>query len=233
MIANFKDDIQQIIMFEKMKLCMSKIDALMMKMIPGYVFLFLAVTVFSAGGAVYQKISNLGAFYEKKNNLAYNPIQFCNVLTIGNSAAAFVYAAIYRKDLSLKKLRKLTLKNWAALLSSTVFYTVLGSPLQFLALTNTSVISVVLISQLSPFFALVGYQVVLGLEVKRTSYATNLLAVVGVVLAFLFPLFNGKPISINAGDYFAFGYMVSSTISKVLSKTLADSVPLGLLLTFR
>lgn len=83
-----------------------KLNRLIYK-IPGHIYLWLAVLIFGASGAVTRKVTEIGANHFTDGR---NPISLCNVLFVGNLCALIVMLFIYGKQWNKANLKKLSKK---------------------------------------------------------------------------------------------------------------------------
>lgn len=141
--------------------------------IPGQVYLWLAIIVFGASGAVTRRITEIGT-----QNLinGRNPISFCNVLFAGNLCALFVLILIYHQQLNLPAIKQLSKKIWFNLVIIAILSGALAPALTFTALSRTTVTNVILVGRIEP-------PLVLALSVFFLKERVNLLQVVGALVS--------------------------------------------------
>jgi len=82
--------------------------------IPGQIYLWLAVLIFGASGAVTRKITEIGAQHFVDGQ---NPVSLCNVLFVGNHCALLVLVMIHRRQWNRRVLRQLTWREWINLIT--------------------------------------------------------------------------------------------------------------------
>ena len=143
--------------------------------IPGQIFLWIAVSIFAASGAVARRLTELGAQHSVGG---HNPISFCNVLFVGNLCALLVMIPLHRKDLTPAVFKRLTRQDWLAMLAVAVLAGALAPALFLLALTLTMVNNVTLVSRIEPLLTLL-------LSVWLLRERVTGLEVFGAIVSFL------------------------------------------------
>jgi hypothetical protein len=96
--------------------------------ISGQTYLWLAMLIFAASGAVTRKLTEIGAEHFIGNR---NPISLCNVLFVGNLCALILLIFIYGRQWNKATLKQLSRKDWGQSNSSSYFIGSVGSWLNF------------------------------------------------------------------------------------------------------
>jgi len=176
--------------------------ALMALSTPVVAFLVLQASVLS-GGAVH-------------------PISFCNVLFVGNLAAACVVLgsfgpnAIYQ---GIKKQDKATL----FLLFLTGCLASVQSALIFMALETTSVTNAILLSRMGPItYALLAF-VVLNSPIRKWEWAGFGFITIGVLAVVL----QSSDLMLNKGDYMILASAIFYALTSLVAKRALQTVDLG------
>lgn len=203
--------------------------------IPYRAYLFLAVTISAAAGAVTRQLINLGAQLAAGG---HNPISFCNVLFVGNLCALLLLFSLYRQDLFPSVLKQLTPRNWLMLFLVAVLSGALAPALFFSALELTPVNNIILISRLEPPLALALAVFILGDRVNTWVVAGALLSFLGVALTVLLQAPGAEAMTmmswqVGTGEFYVIAAAIVSAISAIISKISLDQVSLGLFTTFR
>ncbi|AGY59518.1 DMT family transporter [Gloeobacter kilaueensis] len=120
--------------------------------VPGQLFLWIAVIIFAASGAVTRKLTELGAQHLVAG---HNPISLCNLLFVGNLCALLVLVPLYRKQLTPATFRQLSRSDWLGMIAVAVLAGALAPAFFLMALSITMVNNVTLVSRLEPLLTLV------------------------------------------------------------------------------
>ena len=207
----------------------------------GRAALLLAVIVFGSAGAVVRKLTELGAQNLVGGVDGRNPISFCNVLFVGNLCALLLLAVTYHREWRPSRLRVLAGVHWQALLAVSVLGVALAPSLLFLALENTTVNSVVLISRIEPPLILALSVSLLGERVNALIVAGAVLSALGVVATLALQPSAAGPLAMGGGLGFGLGHGELMTIfaacilaiSTLISKVALAEVPVGIISGFR
>ncbi len=198
--------------------------------LPGRAYLLVAVVIFAAANAVTRRLTDLGA-----QNLVdgRNPISFCNVLFVGNLVALIALGVVYRRALLPSQWRSLKGPTWLSLLGIAILSGALAPALFFLALEQTSVNNVVLVSRIEPPLTLALSVLSLGARVNRWTVAGAIVSTVGVGLTVLLPHPTLAPMQMGGlvfgrGELMAIAAAVAAAIATIISKVSLEQVPLGL-----
>jgi drug/metabolite transporter (DMT)-like permease len=204
--------------------------------IPGQIYLWLAILIFGASGAVTRKLTEIGA----QNFIGdRNPISLCNVLFVGNLCALIVLIAIYWRQWNVRTLKQLSKKDWINLTVVAILSGALAPGLIFQALALTSVNNVVLVGRLEP-------PLTLALSVWLLKERVNFWEIIGAIAAFIgvtltIILQPSTPaISMNvAGFHLGIGEIMASVgavalaSATIISKQRLSHIPLGIYGVFR
>jgi drug/metabolite transporter (DMT)-like permease len=196
--------------------------------IPPQLFLWIAVLIFGASGAVTRRLSELGASLA---TMGHNPISLCNVLFVGNLCALGVLLVLYGKELQPQRLSQLTGGDWGLLAAIALLSGALAPGLVFDALANTPVNNVILIGRLEPPLVLALSVWALGDGVNRWQVMGAVVSLVGIVLTVTLQGFGsemaGVELSLGRGELFTAIAAVAVAISTILTKKQSPRVTLG------
>ncbi len=206
--------------------------------IPGLAYLWMAVPIFGASGAVTRKITEIGA---QQFIGGQNPISLCNVLFVGNLCALLVLVMIHRQLWQPAILRQISRKEWLNLVIVAVLSGALAPGLVFQALALTPVTNVVLIGRLQPPLTLALSIWLLRDRVGRWEIIGALTAFLGVVLTIVLQPSTGHPMSmaslmsmsmsmsqIQLGGLLAVLGAIAVAIANIISKQQLAQVPTGI-----
>lgn len=143
--------------------------------VPGRLFLWIAVAIFAASGAVSRKLTELGTRHPVDGR---NPISFCNLLFVGNLCALLVMVPLYRKQLTPDVFRQLTRQDWLSMLAVAVLAGALAPALFLSALSMTMVNNVTLVSRIEPLLTLL-------LSIWLLRERTTVWEVLGAIVSFV------------------------------------------------
>lgn len=198
--------------------------------LPGRAYLLMAVVIFAVANAVTRRLTDLGA-----QNLVdgRNPISFCNVLFVGNLVALVALGLVYRQSFSPSQWRRLTGSTWVSLIAIAILSGAMAPALFFLALEQTSVNNVVLVSRIEPPLTLALSVLVLGARVNRWTVAGAIVSTIGVGLTILLPqptatMVQMGGLALGRGELMAVVGAVAAAIATIISKVSLEQVPLGL-----
>ncbi|MBW4698274.1 MAG: DMT family transporter [Aphanocapsa lilacina HA4352-LM1] len=120
--------------------------------IPGQLYLWVAVAIFAASGAVTRQLNELGAQHPTIDGR--NPISFCNLLFVGNLCALLVLIPLYRNQLKPAILRQFSPADWLGMVGVALLAGALAPALILMALSQTMVNNVTLVGRLEPLLTL-------------------------------------------------------------------------------
>ncbi|WP_245915987.1 DMT family transporter [Merismopedia glauca] len=190
----------------------------------------MAISIFGASSAVTRKLTEIGAQHFIGT---HNPISLCNVLFVGNLCALFVLVIIYRRQLNLFNLKRLSRMEWFSLISVAIMAGAIAPGLIFQALALTGVNNVVLVGRLEP-------PLVLALSVWLLRERVNLWEIIGAIVAFIGVMLTiflepteltTIPIrmsEIGIGELLAATGAIILAISTIIAKKSLSNVPLGI-----
>ena len=161
-----------------------------------------------------------------------NPISFCNILFAGNACAVIILYIIHRKDWTRDNLAKLSRSDWIALTSVALLANCLAPSLFFIAIENTLVTSVVLISQLEPPLLLFLAWLFLKDNVRPLSFIGSVISLIGVVVIVYLQPQSGN-LMFGKGEMYAAIAAVIYAVSTVIGRRWLVGVPLGIFSVFR
>ncbi len=215
-----------------------------MPRISGQAYLWLAVLIFGASGAITRKVTQIGAQHLIDGR---NPISLCNVLFVGNLCALILMIAIYWRNFNLAALKQLSRKYWFYLIAVAILSGAISPSLSFQALALTSVNNVVLIGRIDPPLTLALSVWLLRERVNFGQVVGALIAFIGVVLTIV--LQPPREHMMNMGGAFGLGVgeilvalgAVASSTSTILNKKrlleipahISEQIPLGVYNIFR
>lgn len=149
-------------------------------------------------------------------------VSFCNLLTVGNTAAAVLAIGIYGPITTLRPLRHLTPRSGLSLFA-TVLLSVAAPATFFFALASTSVANVILISRAGPvFFALIG-TIALRKPVTRNQWIGYGFILTAIALAVL----GSSDAMICWGDALALMAALGAAMASILGRPALDHMGLG------
>ncbi|WP_407901016.1 DMT family transporter [Scytonema sp. NUACC26] len=203
--------------------------------IPGQIYLWLAILIFGASGAVTRKLTEIGAqhFIDGRN-----PISLCNVLFVGNLCALIVLLLIYGRQWNKATLKQLSKKNWIGLTAIAILSGALAPGLIFQALGLTTVNNVILVGRLEPPLTLALSVWLLKERVNLWEYIGAIAAFVGVTLTILLQppgeaMMNMGALQVGLGELLVAAGSVAVAASTIIGKKYLSQVPLGIYNIFR
>lgn len=201
----------------------------MMARIPGPALLWFAILVFGAAASIVRILSDLGAQHPIDGR---NAISFCNLFFAGNACALVVLYAIHRKAWTRENLRGISRREWCSLLVLAMLASGLAPAFFFLAIENTMVTSVVLVSQIEPPLFLFLAWLVFKDRYGPWSIIGSLICLTGVALAVLLQP-KGGDVMIGRGELFAAIAAITYAFSTVIARSWLRNVPVGIFSVFR
>ena len=201
----------------------SRVDRTFRISIPGPVFSWASVVLFGASYAIVQLLTELGAEHPVEGR---NAISFCNVLFVGNLCALATLAAIYHREWTGEKLRRIPLSDWLVLLVLAILSGAVVPALAFLALENTTVTNAVLLGRLEPVAFLILALLVLGERPTSWTVAGTLLALAGAFATFAIEA-GGFAVDFGKGEWQVVAASLVSAVASIVSKLWLKRVPLG------
>ncbi|MBD2496976.1 DMT family transporter [Nostoc sp. FACHB-280] len=203
--------------------------------IPSQAYLWLAIVIFGASGAITRKLTEIGS-----QNLVNgrNPISLCNVLFVGNICALLVLILIYRRQWNKTALKQITVKNWLVLSVVSILSGALAPGLIFQALALTNVNNVILVGRLEPPLALALSIWLLKERVNFWEIVGAIAAFIGVTLTVLLqpqgtPINNMPGFHLGTGEILAAVAAVATAIATVIGKKSISQIPLGIFTIYR
>lgn len=198
--------------------------------LPSAAFLWLAIAIFGASGAVTRRLSQLGADHYMDGR---NPISLCNVLFVGNLCALVVLLLLYGHEGRWRNLRRLTGRDWGVLLAIAALAGAIAPGLIFDALARTQLNNIILIGRLEPPLVLALSVWFLGERVNAWLVSGAIVSLVGVVATVLFQaLWEGMDPQVlgnlGLGELFVALAAIAAASATILIKTQPAYVTLGL-----
>jgi drug/metabolite transporter (DMT)-like permease len=207
--------------------------------VPGQVYLWLAVPILAASSSVIRKLTELGAMQLIDG---HNPISFCNVLFAGNLCALTVLLGLYRNQLTIAQLKRVTKVEWQALTLSALLSGAIIPTIIFQALSLAPVNNIVLLARIELPIVLVASIVILQERFQRRQIIGAVVVTIGILVAVLgHGSTSGLITTSTTGlttvtSAFSFGpgeilTIISAiliSLSALLNKKYLSQVPLGL-----
>ncbi len=197
--------------------------------IPSALYVWVAILIFAAANSVVSLLVDLGAQNPVDGR---NAITFCNVLFVGNLCACVLLFGVYRAQWRPETLRTLDWTDWASLVVLALLSSALAPALTFVALAETTVTNVVLVSRVEPPLFLVLSMIFLREKVDRWPLAGSALALVGVGTILLLEG-GGSMLDVGRGEAFAAMGAAVLAVSTIISKQRLGRIPLGIFTVFR
>jgi drug/metabolite transporter (DMT)-like permease len=204
--------------------------------VPNQVYLWLAIFIFGASGAVTRKLTEIG---EQNLVNGRNPISLCNVLFVGNICALIFLIFIYRRQWNKAALNKISGNNWLVLSIVAILSGALAPGLIFQALAQTNVSNVILVGRLEPPLALALSIWLLGERVNFWEITGAIAASFGVALSVLLQPPGQEAITNMPGFHLGIGEAntalaaVATAVATVIGKKYLSHIPLGIFTIFR
>ncbi|MGB5962664.1 MAG: DMT family transporter [Coleofasciculaceae cyanobacterium] len=204
--------------------------------VPGQLYLWLAIIIFGASGAVTRRITEIGA-----QNLieGRNPISFCNLLFVGNLCALMALILIYRQQLNLSSISQLSKKSWLSLIIIAILSGALAPALIFTALSRSMVTNVILVGRIEPPLVLALSVIFLKERVNFLQVAGALVSLAGVAITLFLQVLWEDTSSVQSlsnvggGEILAALGAIALAVSTIFSKLGLNQIPLGIFTVFR
>ena len=201
----------------------------MIKRIPGPALLWYSVFIFGAASSIVRVLADLGAQHAIDGR---NAISFCNILFAGNACAVILLFAIHHKQWTRDNLVKLTKLHWFHLSILAVLANCIAPSLFFIAIENTMVTNVVLISQIEPPLLLFLAWLFLKDHIRLGVFLGSAICLIGVALTVsLQPQFES--IGLGKGELFAALAAATYAVSTVIGRRWLKDVPVGIFSVYR
>ena len=197
--------------------------------IPGPALLWYSIIVFGAASSIVRILAELGAQHAINGR---NVISFCNLLFAGNVCAVVVLFAVHHKQWTLENLRKLTTSDWFYLFVLAMLANCLAPSMFFLAIENTMVTSVVLVSQIEPPLLLFLAWLIFKDSVGKWSFIGSIICFIGVAIAALLQPHSDN-LMLGRGEIYAALAAITYAGSTVIAKLRLTNIPLGIFSVFR
>lgn len=201
----------------------------MLKKIPGPAYLWYSVIIFGIASSIVSVLADLGAQHPVDGR---NAISFCNILFAGNACAVVLLFAIHHKDWTKNNLTNLSRSEWVALGIVALLANCLAPSLFFIAIENTLVTNVVLISQLEPPLLLFLAWLFLKDNIRPLSFIGSIVCLIGVALIVFLQAGSGE-FMVGKGELFAAVAASTYAVSTAIGRYWLKNVPLGVFSVFR
>ncbi|MGB3693275.1 MAG: DMT family transporter [Spirulinaceae cyanobacterium] len=204
--------------------------------IPGQLYLWIAVVIFGASGAVTRALTQIG---EQHSVDGSNPISLCNVLFVGNLCALLVLIIISWGKINWHSFQELQKKDWLILISVAVLSGGLAPAFLFDALGRTQVNNVILISRIEPPLVLALSIWLLGERVNKWQVSGSFVALFGVLTTVFYQSLREDMMSpellssFGRGEIFTALGAIASGIAIVISKLQSNKITLVINNLFR
>ena len=203
--------------------------SLMATRIPGPVYLWVSILVFAPSSSIVRILSDLGAMNPVDG---HNAISFCNLLFAGNACAVTVLFVIHRGQWNRETLRRLSRSDWTNLVILSLLTSCIAPWFFFVAIENTMVTNVVLVSQIeTPLLLALSWLLFKG-RLGAWSVIGASVALVGVALSVLLQAPSDN-LMIGKGELSAAGAAVTYAVSTLIAKPLLKHIPIGIFAVVR
>jgi drug/metabolite transporter (DMT)-like permease len=195
--------------------------------IPGQAYLWLAVLIFGASGAVTRKLIEIGdsQFMDDRN-----PISLCNVLFVGNLCALGLMLLLYHKQLTVKNFQQITKTQWISLFVVAILSGALAPAAIFQALELAPVNNIVLLGRLEVPLVLVLSRIVLKEKLQRYQKIGSVVILIGIILSVMREQsgLSVAGLTFGEGELLTIAATVLLSISNVINKQQLSEIPLGI-----
>jgi len=186
----------------------------------GVLALCAAVMIASSKDAVFKSI-----FANDPNFTA------CNVLCGSNLIGLITLPMVFKKDLTMTKLKTIKRRQWAVMSAATIFYSVLGPMLYLMGLQMSSVVDAAILSRLESLEFLLVSIFLLNEKVDRWAIINALIIFSGVLVSFLYPDPFSASLTTAQLKICLGGFCFVASL--VITKKYLSAVPVGILGMFR
>ena len=201
----------------------------MIRRIPGPILLWYSIFIFGAAGSIVRILADLGAQHTIDGR---NAISFCNILFAGNMCAVILLFAIHHKEWTKAKLKKISVSEWLFLTVLAFLANCVAPSLFFIAIENTMVTNVVLISQIEPPLLLFLAWFFLKDNVRPLSFIGSIICLIGVALI-VFLQAQADQLGFGKGEIYAALAASIYAVSTVIGRLWLKNIPLGIFSVFR
>lgn len=195
----------------------------------GVAFCWIAVVIYAASNSVVTLLVQIGDTHRVNG---HNVVTFANLLVLGSLISLVPMVLFFWRDWSPKKLKRLTLKDWAILVVSTTLSSALTPGLFFFALENTTVTNVVIVGRLDPPLFLLLATVALKEKLDRWAFLSSLIILLGAIIILVLKE-DRAALEIGLGELAAVSATLSFTVSTIITRASLRHVPLGVFSIFR
>ncbi|BDI19464.1 membrane protein [Nostoc cf. commune SO-36] len=209
--------------------------------ISGQTYLWLAMLIFAASGAVTRKLTEIGAQHligDAYGGKLSNPISLCNVLFVGNLCALILLILIYGRQWNKANLKQLSRKDWVSLTVVAILSGALAPGLIFQALALTELNNIILVGRLEPPLTLALSVWLLRERVNIWEFIGAIAAFIGVILTIILQppteaMMNMGGFGLGIGEILAVAASVATAASTIIGKKHLSQIPLGIYNIFR
>ena len=197
--------------------------------VPGPALVWYSILVFGAASSIVRVLADLGAQHTVDGR---NAISFCNILFAGNTCAVVVLFAVHHREWTRNNLRRLNKSDWSYLLILALLANCIAPALFFVAIQNTMVTTVVLVSQIEPPLMLLFAWLVFRDRIGPWSFIGSAICLAGIALSVVLQPRPDK-LMIGRGELFAALAAITYAMSSVVARLRLQNVPLGIFSVFR
>ncbi len=201
----------------------------MISRIPGPALLGYAILVFGAASSIVRVLADLGAQHAIDGR---NAISFCNILFAGNACAVVVLFAVHYREWTRENLSKLSKSDWSFLFLLALLANCIAPSLFFIAIENTMVTNVVLVSQIEPPLLLLFAWLIFKDRIGPWSFIGSAICLTGVAISVLLQP-RSNDFMIGRGELYAALAAITYAASIVVARLRLQGVPLGIFSVFR
>ncbi len=196
---------------------------------PGLALLGYAILVFGAASSIVRVLAELGAQHAIDGR---NAISFCNILFAGNACAVVVLFAVHYRVWTHENLNKLSKSDWSFLFLLALLANCIAPSLFFIAIENTMVTSVVLVSQIEPPLMLLFAWLIFKDRIGPWSFIGSVICLTGVAISVLLQP-QSNDFMIGRGELYAALAAITYAASIIVARLRLKGVPLGIFSVFR
>lgn len=196
-------------------------------------YLLIGVLIFAASSSISSKLIEIGG-----ENLidGRNPVSFCNILLVGNICGLIGLSIVYGREWRAGSLRGLKIGDWISVIAVGILSGALAPALTFIALEETTVNNVILISRIGPPLTLLLSYIFLKARINKEIIGGGILAFIGVILIITLQENSnniGGGIRIGKGEILVMVAAIAGAIGNTISAAKLKRIPLGIFTIFR
>jgi drug/metabolite transporter (DMT)-like permease len=200
--------------------------------IPGQAYLWIAILIFGASSSVTRKLTEIGATQFMNG---HNPISLCNVLFVGNVCALGLMLVVYRSQLTIENLRKISKLEWINLTIVAILSGAFVPAAIFRALALSPVNNIILLGRLEVPLILILSRFILQERLNRYQKIGAFVVLIGIVVAVMGDRIDlsKSGLMIGAGEILTISAAVISAIATLINKQKLSTIPVGIYGIFR